>query len=106
MHMTPGSFKQSRLEMGLSHEQMAFLLKSPVSDVEGWESGTIPITGPVERAIFLYKHCCDIHSESDGSVSYSNRYLKIAEKYGYKVPAGHEGPLPPQYTAWKPTSAS
>lgn len=97
MRMTPKNFKECRLEMGLTQEQMAFLLQSPVSDVQGWESGSIPITGPVERAIFLYKNCCDIHTYPDGAVICSHRYLRIAEEHGYKVPPGHNGPLPPEY---------
>ncbi|WP_374307777.1 helix-turn-helix domain-containing protein [Dongia sp.] len=97
--MTPEQLKMARQEMGLTQQQMAFILKSDVSDVQGWESGACQVPGPVHVAIFLLEHCCDINPQADGSVSYSNRYLKIAERLGYKVPPGHDGPLPPQGAA-------
>ena len=92
--MTPEQFKTARQDMGLTQEQMAFILRSDISEIQGWESGTSRISGPVQLAIFLLEHCCDINPQPDGSVSYSNRYLKIAERHGYKVPLGHDGPLP------------
>lgn len=97
--MTPEQFKFARQDMGLTHEQLAFILRSDIGEIHRWESGACRIPGPVEIAIFLFEHCCDINVHPDGSVSYSNRYLKIAERHGYKVPPGHDGPLPPQGAA-------
>lgn len=97
MYSTPRQFLEDRQEMGLTQEQMAFLLRSPVSDVQGWEDGIIPIPGPVYIAVFLLRHCCDLFPHEDGTCGYNNRYLRIAEEHGYKVPPGHDGPLPPEY---------
>jgi transcriptional regulator with XRE-family HTH domain len=97
--MTSEEFKTAREEMGLTHQQMAFILKSDIRAVQKWESGARPVPGPVHVAVFLLMHCCDINPQPDGYVSYSNRYLRIAESHGYKMPPGHDGPLPPQGAA-------
>ena len=97
--MTPEQFRTARQEMGLTQQQMAFVLRSDVGAVQEWESGAQQISGPVQMAVFLLKHCSDVKPQPDGSVVFSNRYLTIAEQYGYKVPPCYEGPLPPQGAA-------
>lgn len=75
---------------------MAFILKSDIRAVQKWESNACRVPGPVHVAVFLLMHCCDINPQSNGCVSYSNRYLRSAESHGYKVPPDHDGSLRPQ----------